>query len=326
MSRPSRPTAALRLAAALLALAAAAPAAALEARYAFNLATPAGPLRSSGLRVSYDARSKELFVVDGSTVRVFGESGMETFAFGADAALGPIRDVAALEGGDLVVLGYAAGTSLLRCNFRGELVARMVPHIPAELAGFSPAFVRVSGDRIYLADPRQMTVVVLDLAGAFVRSYDLAALLQVEDKRDQTGFRGFGVDYSGNLLFTIQPLFAAMVVSPEGEVRSFGRKGSGPGKFGVVGPIAGDEQGNFYVGDVLRSVVLVFDPALRFVREFGYRGKAPGNLVVPADVAAGNGKVFVSQYASRGVSVFDVAGEGPAEELAAAPQVKHAVQ
>lgn len=310
----------LRLVAAHLALlAAASPAGALEPRYAWNLATPGGAFRSSGVLLSYDAKARELFVLDGGTVRVFGESGMETFAFGADAALGGVRDVAALDGGDLLVLSGAA-PALVRCNFRGEPVATIAPRLPAGLAGFSPAFVRARGDRVYLADPRAMTVVVLDLSGAFVRSYDVAALLDVADKREETGFRGFGVDPAGNLLFTVQPLFLAAVVSPEGEVRSFGKKGSGPGKFGVVGAIAADERGNVYVADVLRSVVLVFDPEHRFVREFGYRGKAPGNLVVPADLAVGNGKVFVSQYASRGVSVFDVAGEGPAPEIAAAPQ------
>lgn len=304
-------TARKQLAAALVATVCASPAvAALDATYAWSLASPTGPLRSSGVSLSYDAKGKELFVVDGGKVRVFGESGMETFAFGGDAALGAVRDVAALDGGDLLVLSASAELSIVRCNFRGEVLGRFEPRgIPAALAGFSPAFIRQRAGRVYLADPRAMVVAVLDADGAFLASHDLAALAGVAEKRADTGFRGFGVDAAGNLLFTVQPLFAAFVVAPDGTVRSFGVRGSAPGKFNVVGPIGADDRGNLYVADMLRSVVIVFDRELRFVREFGYRGKAPGNLAVPVDLAVGNGKVFVSQYAQRGVSVFDVADD-----------------
>ncbi len=42
------------------------------------------------------------------------------------------------------------------------------------------------------------------------------------------------------------------------------------------------------------------------MKEFGYRGTKPGNIVAPVDIAAGDGKVFVSQFARKGVSVFEV--------------------
>lgn len=296
------------LAVALAATVSATTARALEATYAWNLASASGPLRSNGVSLAYDAKARELFAVDGGVVRVYGESGVETFSFGGDATIGVVRDVAPLENGDLLVLAATPELSIVRCNFRGEPLRRVEPRgLPATLAGFSPALIRARGDRVYLADPRAMTVAVLDAGGAFVASHDLAALIGVADKREETGFRGFSVDYAGNVLFTVQPLFAAFIVAPDGAVRSFGVKGSAPGKFNVVGPIAADERGNLYVADALRAVVIVFDRELRFVREFGFRGKAPGNLAVPVDLAVGNGKVFVSQYASRGVSVFHVA-------------------
>ena len=49
---------------------------------------------------------------------------------------------------------------------------------------------------------------------------------------------------------------------------------------------------------------MIFDPSLRFVLEFGYRGDDPTNLIAPFDLAVGNGKVFVSQARDRGVKVF----------------------
>jgi hypothetical protein len=51
-------------------------------------------------------------------------------------------------------------------------------------------------------------------------------------------------------------------------------------------------------------VVLVFDPSLRFVLEFGYRGDGPSNLIAPFDLGVGNGKVFVSQARNRGVKAY----------------------
>jgi hypothetical protein len=125
-------------------------------------------------------------------------------------------------------------------------------------------------------------------------------------KAGDAGFTGFGVDGRGNVLFTVAPLFQAFVLSPEGELRGFGVRGSSPGKFNVVGGIAADPDGNLYVTDVLRSVVMVFDAAFEFQGEFGYRGDGPGNLIAPRDLVVGDGQVFVTQSAARGVSVFRI--------------------
>ena len=84
-------------------------------------------------------------------------------------------------------------------------------------------------------------------------------------------------------------LFKAFVVSPDGKVTaSFGKAGSAPGLFGIVGGIAKDDQGNYLVVERLRSVVMVFDKEFRFLKEFGYRGDKPGNLIRPNEVAVGN--------------------------------------
>ena len=60
----------------------------------------------------------------------------------------------------------------------------------------------------------------------------------------------------------------------------------------------------------LRSVVMVFDKEFRFLKEFGYRGDKPGNLIRPNEVAVGNaGKIYVTQVRNRGVSVFSVTSD-----------------
>ena len=126
---------------------------------------------------------------------------------------------------------------------------------------------------------------------------------------------GFTVDGQGNMFFTVPVLFSAFRLSPEGELREFGRSGSGPGKFGVVAGIAVDELGYIYVADRLRSVVLVFDPSFGFQTEFGYRGDRPSSLMVPDDLAIDRkGNVYVGQAANRGVSVFRVVREAAVHE------------
>jgi hypothetical protein len=296
--------------------------AAIQAEYAWNLADTTGALRTSGVSLSWDRHGKELFLVDGGIVRVFSPTGMEIFSFGDDAGLGHVISVAAMEDGDLLLLTMRGDElSVMRSNFRGEPLGKVeLTGVPAEIArDFRPNSIAYAAGKAFLLDKRGMRLVVTDLSGAHVASYDLSDMIvaaeQLEGEqrrdeaavtRDSTGIRGFSVDGSGNVLFTVQPMFRAYVLSPEGKLQGFGKKGSAQGKFNIVGPIAADEQGNLYVGDLLRSVVIVFDKEFRFVREIGGRGTKPGSLLVPSELAVGDGKVFVSQYARRGVSVFKV--------------------
>jgi DNA-binding beta-propeller fold protein YncE len=172
---------------------------------------------------------------------------------------------------------------------------------------------RYADGKVYLVDHAQMRVLVLDTAGRYLTSYDIAEKLGEAANRAQLGLRGFSVDREGNLLFTIQPLFQAYVMTPGGEVRAFGQRGSAPGKFNVVGGIARDDAGNFYVADMLKSAILVFSPEFRFVKEFGYRGRSPANLAAPYDIVVAGDMLFVSNRARRGVSVFRVGAKGRGE-------------
>jgi hypothetical protein len=123
---------------------------------------------------------------------------------------------------------------------------------------------------------------------------------------------GLWVDGQGNYYFTMPLSFTAFVMSPERALRQFGSRGSSPGRFNIAGSIVTDERGWIFVLDRLRSVVMVFDPALQFVFEFGYRGDGPSNLIAPFDLAVGNGKIFVSQARSRGVKIFQYDFSKPA--------------
>lgn len=277
--------------------------------YLYQMADSHGPLAMNWAKMTYDVAAGELFAIDTAnrSVRIFGKRGMQTFSLDDNSALGIVLDLASLSNGDLIVLSLSHGKqTILRCNFRGKpLKAITLKDVPAPVAkGFAPSRVVARYDHLYFIDPSRMRVVVTNAAGLHQRSYDLAQLLKFDDRqRADTGITGFDVDYAENLLFTIQPLFMAYVVSPEGKVQGFGGAGSRHGKFNVVGGITADEHGNYYVTDLLRGVVVIYDAQLKFRGEFG--GGIAG-FRSPRYVAAGNGHVFVSLGARRGIAAFKV--------------------
>jgi hypothetical protein len=252
-------------------------------------------------------------------VRVFNGSGIEIFSFGDDPTLGGISSLAPLEDGDYVVLTWNEGRQgLARANFRGEFKSRIeLKGLPASVPpDLTYNVVGHANGKIYLGNLPLMQVVVFDMDGNFLAHHDVGALIeaslgQQDDrtgpfKREDHGMRSMRVARNGDVLFTVPTLFHAYLVTDDGSLKSFGVKGSAPGKFNVISSMARDEQGHYYVTDILKSAVMVYDNDFRFLKEFGYRGGRPGSLFSPVDVAAGDGKVFVSQYARKGVSVFAV--------------------
>jgi hypothetical protein len=283
----------------------------IEVSFLYNLSTLTGTVRLSGLGLSRDAFTKELFAYGYGGVRIYNPSGMEVFSFGDDEAFGIMRGVVAYENGDLLILTHSDGIpALVRCSYRGEPMGKLEPTGAPEGyrfgQDFTPSALAHSGGNLYLADTAGMRVLVTGATGAYVASYDVASLIEMEKKRADLGLNGFSVDRDGNLLVTVAPLFKAYVISPAGEVRSFGKSGSAPGLFNVVKGIASDEQGNLFVVDSLKCAVMVFDRDFRFLGEFGYRGVGPGRLIVPESIVVADGRVFVSQNGNRGVSVYQV--------------------
>jgi DNA-binding beta-propeller fold protein YncE len=283
--------------------------AAMKTVFAYRLADETGdlPLRWAGL--NWDPAGDELYVVDSSTglVEIFNEAGMKIYEFGDDAALGRVAAVVALPTGDLVALtAENSHWSLVRCNFRGEPKARIeVSGIPFK--EFSPGAMRLAKGALYLADKGAARVIAVGLDGSVQNSWDLYKLLGLGRKKNSgNDMRGFNVDAEGNVLGTVPGLFLAFVAAPDGTVRSFGTRGSAPGKFNIVAGIASDEAGRIYVADTLKCAVLIFDRDGKFIDQFGYRGDDDEEgLLAPQDVAVVQGRVFVSQ-SRGGVKAFDI--------------------
>jgi hypothetical protein len=277
-----------------------------EPDFLFDLASTTGSTESNWASLAYDREHDELFTIHGGLVRIYNGAGMETFKFGGDGDLGLVQRVALLEGGDLLVLAVSErGQAPIRCDYRGEVLGPFeVKGLPEGFGRFVPDLIQGQGGKVYLVEMGPMRVVVTDGQGKVEQTHDLAALLRAKEPGIKTGMNGFWADAKGNIFFTLPYAFTAFALSPSGELRQFGTRGSSPGKFNIVGAIATDERGNVFVLDRLRSVVMIFNPKLEFILEFGYRGDGPSNLIAPFELGVGNNRVFVSQARNRGVKAF----------------------
>ena len=297
----------------LLAISSSVSLAVVTSSYLFNLSNFSGTVRYNAVRPFIDAQTGEIYVAEGNTVKVFSQTGMEIYRFGDTPELGNIYDVATAPDGNIFLLSYRGydGYSIHKCDFRGEPIGKIqVTNLPPQFAGFSPNRLILRQGRMVLASTAAMRAITTDLDGRYIKGYDLAALIGIEEKEiAATGMVGFSLDGEGSMLFTVPVHFRAYKVTSDGKVSSFGQRGSGPGRFGVVSGIAADDRGNYFVADTLRCVVMIFDKDFRFQGEFGYRGVKPGNLIGPKEVMVdANNRVFVTQLRSRGISVYSLSG------------------
>jgi hypothetical protein len=268
--------------------------------------------------VVVDASRDEVYVAEARNVHVFNAFGMEVHAFRTGEDLGPIRDLAVLPDGSLLVLAYdptappdAPRFVLSRRDYRGAPTGLLVPTgVPESLASFRPNRLFLQRDRLLLLSTHKGLGAVLALDGAYERTLDLRAALGIAgEEADDVQISGAGIDEDGDLLLSIAVLFRVFVVSPDGELRAtWGKSGSGAGAFGNVGGIDADAQGRVYVVDRIRKSVLVFDRESRaFLGEFGGDPRLKGSLGMPSDIALdGHGRAYVTQVGRAGVSVFAV--------------------
>jgi len=291
----------------------------IQATYLYNLSNFTGTLPYNWVRAYADKENNEFYVINPSdgSVRIFNESGMEIYRFGDDYGLGGIYDIAVDKEGNILLLSHkttdtGSRYSIIRCNYRGEPISKIeMKNIPPEFSDFLPSRLFYKEESLYLASPGGMRVLVVGEEGNFKKSFDIATLLELsEGRRVETGIFGFSVDKEGNIFFTVPVLFKAYKLSPNGEITSFGRRGSQPGRFNIVSGIVTDDKGYIYIADTLRCVVMIFDRDFRFQTEFGYRGFKPGNLIAPRELAVDSkGNLYVTQSRRRGVSVYKLGYE-----------------
>ncbi len=297
--------------------------AAMEVSFQYLLSNFSGSVPSQWAKLVVDPSQNEVYVLNrrAKDIRIFDENGMEIYIFGEGFA--SAADIALGEDGNIFILdGSFRNSAIHLCNYRGERISEVkLTNIPDEFSNFVPDRLVFSQAHLYLIDSTRMIAIVAEADGRFKQGYMLKSLLrQLFDNDSDSGkllksiddvdLNGFNVDKQGNMLFTVPTLFAAFILSANGELSGFGKSGSGPGKFGVVAGIVADDRGYIYVTDRLRSVVIVFDQNLEYKTEFGFRGSHQSSLVVPDDIDIDSkGNIYVAQAANRGVSVFKVTYE-----------------
>jgi DNA-binding beta-propeller fold protein YncE len=284
----------------------------VQASFLYRLSNFSGPVPSNWATISCDEARDEIYVTDSQSgiVRIYNDQGMEVYHFGDDWNLGLVLAAEVRNDGNILVLTRKGpGPSIMVCNFRGEYLADLtLQNFPDDFSGFSPTGMHYRNGRLYLLDNGSLQLAVTDSNGFFLNGYDLGAMLEIEpQKRNTTQIAGFSVDRAGNIYFTIPVIFSAYRLSTDGKLAGFGRPGSAPGRFNNLGGIVADDRGYIYVADRLKSAVLIFDQDFNFLHEFGYRGRRAYNLIAPDDLGLDTrGRLYVSQLASLGVSVFNI--------------------
>lgn len=279
--------------------------------FLYKLSDFGGPIPFNEVGIFVDEVNNEIYVTDQGAVRVFNKNGMEIFSFGDDGSLGAIIGTVVDNKGNIIVLSYGGmgKYSVILCNYQGAHIADIVLKNPPALLSdkFFPSLITYRDGRIYLADRGTMKVAVLDEEGNIEKAIDLFPLVNKDEKKRQNvDLGGFSVDREGNILFTVPEQFLAYKLSPDGNLASFGQRGSTPGKFNIVAGIVADDKGYYYVADKLKCAVLIFDKYFKFITQFGYRGFHAGRLIVPSDLAVYDNKLYVVQAARQGVSVFSI--------------------
>jgi len=276
--------------------------------YIYTLSGFTGAIRQDWSRIAVDRERGEVYALYQNMARIFNDSGMEVYRFGEDLDVGQILDVAVDERGDVLLLTYRDQvTTIVRCDYRGRAIAEIaLTGFPTALRDFAPNRMAYRNGLLYLASTMGLIAAVTDRDGRFTRAYDLFRLLELEEKdRGATELAGFSVDADGNILFTVPVMFRAFVLAPDGSIAAFGKPGSAPGGFNIVGGIARDRKGNIVVIDRLKASVLVFDKTFKFVTQFASYGRKPSQLVFPDDLAIGtDDRIYVTQSGKKGISVF----------------------
>ncbi|WP_243371568.1 hypothetical protein [Geotalea sp. SG265] len=282
--------------------------------YLYNLSNFNGAIASSWVNFGIDRQQKEIYVINPAdqSVDVFNNTGLVVHSFGDEGQYGSIRGLALDESGSIYLLSNSINQyKVFIADFRGELngVLKLEGLSPLFTEDFRPDRIFCQKGHLYLVDTQRFKLLVTDLRGHFEDGFEFASIIGVNaKKRSDYDIRGLTMDEDGTMIFTIPVQSLVYLITPDKKLNTFGRRGSSPGKFNVVGGVAVDDKGFLYVADTLRCVIMVFNrnDDFKFLGEYGYRGFDPGNLIAPMEIAVAGDLLYVSQSASRGVSVYRI--------------------
>jgi DNA-binding beta-propeller fold protein YncE len=287
------------------------------------------------LGVCFEAEAREIYVADSKNARIgiFDEDLTPLFSFGGGPVLLEPRAVHAEADGTMLVLD--ADRSLLRrFNYRGEPMepvrflappaAQGAESVPLSIVAFAPdgrggwIVADQRENRVWRFDRELRRVAELQPpigAASFGAVSDVAVsrdgLVAVSDQR--------GVRLTESLRSP-----SIHVYDAAGKlIAAFGERDIGLDNFTAAAAVAFDEHGFLFAVDSLRHDVKIFTPSGAFVGRFGgwfspqTRGRAPGEMRYPSDVAiAPGGPILVAERFGHRVQVFRRKPLGAAEPAA----------
>jgi DNA-binding beta-propeller fold protein YncE len=307
----------------------------LQVSYLYKLSTFTGTAEvGSWPTIRVDDMNNEVYVVSPEEISVY-QNGMQIYNITGEssdqAGSQQIFDTVVKKDGSIIFLTkpFRNGKStfeLINANFRGEPRSVLeLKNLPSELADFQADRMLYRDGLLYLASMAKPRIVVVDEEGSYQRSYDVVAVLRADadleakksrkarkdarmaDMEVEWELGDVSLDQTGNILFTVPVLGSAYILTPELQLQRISKRGSGPGKFGIPSGIAADGKGNYFVSDLLKCVVMVFDRDLAFIDEFGGRNFGQASLIAPRSIVMDSkNRLYISQAEVMGVSVFQL--------------------
>lgn len=272
--------------------------------------------------VTADLESGEIIVCDTRKNRllIFDDEGLFRYEIEGGSTFSAPTDLAVDRDGFLFVLAnHQRRRTLLELDFDGLFRREIVlDGLPAESLEPSLASVAVTpdGERLFLVDDTNLTLIFADRDGRVERVLDLAPGLSEERRQDLILGK---LDVYGDRL--------VLAVPSQGEIRVFDLEGSAPRRVGLKGTgscqlafptsAALDADGNLVVVDQQRMFILRWSLLEnRCLGEYYGLGGAPGYLYFPVDTTLdAAGRIYVTQGYQGRVQVY----QGPAAAPALPP-------
>lgn len=171
----------------------------------------------------------------------------------------------------------------------------------------------VSHPRYLVVDRLRGHVWVNEYTGHRMHKFSLdgVSLMTIGTIGSFCGSEGIAVDLVGDVYFCDTWNYCVLNYSSDGNfIRSWGSRGSGPGKFEDPREISIDSEGNIYVADRGNDCIQKFTSDLDFITMWGSRGTGPGEFQSPARVRFDSeGNIYVVDRGNHRIQMFTSDGD-----------------